>query len=228
MRTANAFRRPRHGDDSAPSDAGITLVELVVAMSLMSVFMIMFTGAMLGLYRSANSTEVTSAAQSNLHVAFNRLDKEIRYSSGISVPARVGPDWHVEYLVTNTGTAVCNGLRLTRVAGQPGWQLQQRRWKQSSGPTAATAWAPLASNVSLLVAGRDTVDPFVVVVPGAASPSASSSGADGNAQRLRLRMAVSFGAGRLIATKQVDIAFSALNTSPNTVSATVCINGRTR
>jgi prepilin-type N-terminal cleavage/methylation domain-containing protein len=188
----------------AGADAGMTLMELVVAMSVMSIFMTMFSAGVVQMFRAANKSESASTAQSQVNLAFLRLDKEIRYAAGLSAPGPVGSDPYVEYLTTNTGSPVCSELRLHLATRQ----LQRRTWPQGSG-TAPTAWIPLASDVS-------SAQPFTV------------SGADAtyNFQRLQLRLAASAGAGGSATTKWTDVTFTALNTSLGTSSATICTEGR--
>lgn len=193
-------RRARLSDD-----AGVTLIEVVVAMSIMSVMLAMFTGGILQISRSTNKTDSVSAAQSQLNVAFLRLDKEIRYAAGISTPASVGANPYVEFLITNSGTPVCTQLRLNVTSRQ----LQRRTWTQGTSPLAPTPWMPLASDVS-------SAQPFTL----------SSADSTFNFQRLRVQLAASAGAGATATTKRTDITFTAMNTSLTTSSATVCTEGR--
>jgi len=173
---------------------------------LVSIFLVMFTGGILQMYRSANKHESLSTAQSQINTAFLRLDKEIRYSSGISTPATVGSDPYVEYLMTNTGTAVCVEVRLHVSNGQ----LQRRTWTQGASPLVPTAWIPLASGVS-------GATPFTFT---AADPTY-------NFQRLELKLTGTAGMGTTATTKPTDVTFTALNTSLSTNSTTTCTEGRT-
>jgi hypothetical protein len=203
--TRGAAGRLRAGRLRAGRDSGITLVEVVVSMSVMSIVLAMFTASVLQMFRSANQDEAISTAQSQVNIAFLRLDKEIRYAAGISTPGPVGADAYVEYLTTNTGNPVCTELRLHVATGQ----LQRRTWTQGPSPVTPSAWIPLASNVS-------SAQPFTFSAP------------DGtfNFQRLELKVAVSSGTGGTATSKQTDVTFTALNTSLSTSSATVCTEGR--
>ena len=191
----------------AAGDAGVTLVEVVVAMTIMSVMMAMFTTSMLLLFQSANKNESSMIAQSQIQVAFVRLEKEIRYSSGISDLPAVG-DPYVEYLVAVNGVDTCVQLRLNTSSKQ----LQRRTWVWNANPMAQTAWQPLASAVSA-PAG---VAPFTF---SAADPTY-------NFQRLRIRLVATSGAGRTTTSKETNIQFTAINTSTTTVSSTTCTEGR--
>jgi type II secretory pathway pseudopilin PulG len=196
-RPANRLRRTE--------DGGTTLIEVVVSMSIMSVFMAMFTVGVVQMSRAANKNEATSTAQSQLNIAFMRLDKEIRYAAGVSAPGSVSGDPYVEYLITNSGTPLCTQLRLLVTSGQ----LQHRTWVQGSSPLTPSAWIPLASQVS-------ATQPFTFF------PADSTY----NFQRLQLKLVATSGAGPTATAKQTDVTFTAMNTSLSTSSATVCTEGR--
>jgi type II secretory pathway pseudopilin PulG len=186
-------------------DAGITVIELVVSMSIMSVFLAMFTGGVVAMFRVANRAEAVSTAQSQVNTAFLRLDKEIRYAAGISRPGLVGADPYVEYLTTTTGDPVCTELRL-QVASR---QLQRRGWTRGAPPAAPSRWVPVASGVS------------------AAQPFTVSAADDTFAfQRLRLSLAAGSGSGGGAVSRPAEVTFTALNSSAGTASDTVCTEGR--
>jgi hypothetical protein len=156
------------------------------------------------MFASANRTESSSLSQSQTNIAFQRLDTDIRYAAGISVPDTVGSDFYVEYLTTNTGTPICTELRLNVAAKQ----LQRRTWTQDN-PAPPTPWIPLASSVS-------SSTPFEF----------HDADATYNFQRLRLNIVASQGGQGPQPTVRTDITFTALNTSLSTSSATVCTEGR--
>ena len=122
-------------------DAGVTLQELVVAMSLMAVFGSIFVGGMTQMFSSANRTEQQVAAQAQLRLAFLRLDREIRYAVGISEPGAT----EVEYATERGGDPYCTALRLS------GGQLQARTWAAVDLPGS---WLPLASGVAQIADTR--------------------------------------------------------------------------
>jgi prepilin-type N-terminal cleavage/methylation domain-containing protein len=196
------FAVPHRGDD-----AGITLIELMVTMTIMSIFMAMFTTGIVEMYRSANKAEAASVAQAQIHIAFLRLDKEIRYAASISEPGPVGADSYVEYLTSYTGSPLCTELRL-HVAED---QLQHRSWSQPVGSAVAapSEWIPLASDVT-------SASPFIF------------SGASGTSefQQLQLSLVATSGSGETLTTRTTDVTFTALNTSRSTSSKTVCAEGR--
>jgi type II secretory pathway pseudopilin PulG len=182
---------PHHGNgwDQRTRDTGITLAEVVVSMSIMSVLMAVFTVGIVQMYRSANHNESVSTAQSQLNVAFLRLDKEIRYAAAISTPGAVGSDFYVEYLTTSAGARRCSQLRLHAADRQ----LQLRTWTQGSPDGPATAWVPLASGV-----GADSDQPF------APDPDNAS-----RFERLRLTLVATYGPRDR--PTSMSITFTALN-----------------
>jgi prepilin-type N-terminal cleavage/methylation domain-containing protein len=195
------MNRDQHRDDS-----GFTLTEVMVAMSIMAIFLALSTGALLSLYSATNKTQSIADAQQQLGLAFNRLDREIRYSSGISTPGYVGTDPYVEFVSTYTGSPVCTQLRLN-LASQ---RLQQRTWTQGTATVTPTAWTTLASGVS------STAQPFTV----------NAADATLNFQRLAVGVTVTGGGVAASSTRDFSATFTALNTSLNTDSSTACSEGR--
>lgn len=188
-------------------DAGVSLVEVVVAMTIMAVMMAMFTTSMLLLFSSANKNESAMIAQSQMQIAFARLEKEIRYASGISDTAKTG-DPYVEYVAMVNGVEMCTQLRLNTTAKQ----LQRRTWVWQASPVTPSAWLPLASSVT--------------AVSGAAPFTFSAADPTYNFQRLRIRLMSTSGAGKTATSKQANIQFTAINTSMTTDSADICTEGR--
>jgi prepilin-type N-terminal cleavage/methylation domain-containing protein len=179
-------------------DAGVTLVELVVSMTIMGIFMAMFTAAATQMFRFETNTETATSAQTQIHLAFLRLDKDIRYATGISAPSTA----YVEYLRTDEGQPVCAELWMDAT----GRALKSRTWPQ--GTTPASSWTTLATDASSAL-------PFTLIPP--APPF--------NSQQLRLTITVGPPGGTSTA-KLMDVTFTALNTSSSTASSTVCTEGR--
>ena len=195
-------RRPRAG-----SDDGITLIEVVVAMVLMSVVMAVFTGAIIRIYQVNGREQTATDAQAQINIAYIRLDREIRYAAGVSTPGTVSGDPYVEYLTSNTGTSVCTELRLHTVSGVS--QLQWRSW--TSGATPGT-WTPL-------VVGVTSSTPFTL------KPADTTY----NFERLEVSLNSAAGSASTSSTngRQTDVTFTAVNTSLSTDSSTICSEGRT-
>ncbi|OLE29230.1 MAG: hypothetical protein AUG44_05100 [Actinobacteria bacterium 13_1_20CM_3_71_11] len=192
-------------------DAGVSMVDVVVSMVVMSIVMVIFTTAFIQIMQSASRTQTLAEAQAKVNVAFLRLDKEIRYAAAISAAGPVGADQYVEYLTTNTGSRVCTELRVD--AGK----LQLRTWTQPAPPAVPgpgnvtpTAWIPLVPDVT-------STAPFAFY----------DADSTHNFQRLELNLTVGDATGGLARTRQTKVTFTALNTSLNTKGDTTeCSEGR--
>jgi prepilin-type N-terminal cleavage/methylation domain-containing protein len=190
-------------------DAGFTLLEVMVGMTVMTTFLLMFATGITQMYRVANRASAASQAQSALSLAFLRLDKQVRYASAINTPAVSGTDYYIEFLTTNTGSPVCTQLRLqgaTKI-------LQSRNWVSTANISTATAWVPIATEVAASSTGSSAGQPF------------SRSAADSvyNYQRMKLDLVSSVSG---LTSKETAVTFTALNTSLVTSNDLVCTAGR--
>lgn len=191
------------------SEDGTTMIELVVGMTLMVVFLVIFTASITTMYASANKAESLNNSSGQLNQAFSRLDKEIRYASTLTTPG-LGTDsnWYVEFLTTNTGSPVCTQLRINTGSKQ----LQQRTWNVtgSSGSTTAsglTAWLPLASTVTNGGAAAGATDQPFTFIP--ANPTLTS-------QQLKIYLVAKVGVSKSATTSYTSLTFTAVNTDLNT------------
>ncbi len=191
-------------------DRGATLLELVVGMTIMVIFMGMFTGAILLVSNSTNKVEAVSNSSAQLTNAFLELDKSVRYASGISTvtPAAGSNDWHVEFERTISGVDTCTQLRTNHLTGNLEW----RTWSPNStgsGYSSLTAWQPLAGNITNYAVGASPA-PF-------ANPSTST-----NSSFQQLTISIVAGSGtNTSGTTQNSMTFTALNSSPGS-GASVC------
>lgn len=198
-------RTPRvPADDQVVGDSGITLIEVSVAMIVMAIAMSIFTTGIVQIFRTTSRVESLSSSQSQVQIAFERLDREIRYASAISDPV-TGTDSYVEYLMATTGTNVCVELRLRSTTGQ----LQRRTWLKDAAPVTPTAWAVLASSVS-------ATTPFIV------TPADSVL----NSPTLQVNLKLTVGTGTNVAVRETRLSVAALNASTDTVDTDVCTEGR--
>lgn len=185
-------------------DAGTTLLELVVGMTIMSIFLAVFTGAIVLMTSTVNKVEAISVANSQTNNAFLALDKTVRYASAITTIG-VSPtsnDWYVEFDSTNTSVDVCTQLRVDITARQ----LQKRTWVvPATGTPVATGWTPLASNVTNGSAAAGSADvPF--------STPAALTTATTSFQRLTIAL-ISTSATATTNTSRSVMTFTAMNSS---------------
>lgn len=183
-------------------DSGVTMTELVVSLVILSFMMSIFTTGIVQMYSAANKTESMSNAQSELNVTFLRLDKLVRYASGISAPEQVAGSFYVGLLATNTGANLCTAVKLDPAAAQ----LSTFAWDDDS-PPAQAAWTVLANNVT-----PKGTQPFT------RWPADTLA----NFDRLQLTLRASAGSGRTSTTTDTDITFTAMNTTLGGSDDTVC------
>jgi len=199
------LRSLRHG-----GDAGFSLMEVIVGMSLMSIFMAVFTGATITMFSSANKVSTVNDTSSQLNNAFIRLDRQVRYASAISREGLSGGNWYVEFRTTNTGATVCSQLKLN-----PTTQVLQERSWSVTGPTASnlSGWNALASHVSNGAQSATSPDrPFQYVAPTAAAKY----------QQLAVRLFAQQASSNSPTTALTSASFTLLNSSTVTSTIGVC------
>jgi hypothetical protein len=183
-------------------DSGVTMTELTVSLVIMSFMMSIFTTGILQMYSAANKTESMANAQSELNVTFVRLDKLVRYASGISEPVLVNGSFYVGMLTTHTGAGRCTAVKLDTGAAT----LSTFAWDDDN-PPAAPGWTVLANNV----APKGT-RPFT------RWPADSLA----NFERLQLTLSARTGSGPTATTTDTDVTFTALNTALDESNELVC------
>jgi prepilin-type N-terminal cleavage/methylation domain-containing protein len=208
----------RIADPAAPQrdDAGVSLVEMMVTMGVMGIVMVVFTTGIAQLYWASRRTETQAVAQSQLYLAFQRFDRELRYASSISDESPVavgGTRWYVEF--AEADPTKCVRLRLDTTANPPpngqdgAGVLQLIRWTLGTPPTATSPWTTIASN---LVADADK--PFQMQAAGETPYATADAGQDFQSafQRLRIRLTA-----RVAGTRTaVDTTFTAVNSAGTT------------
>jgi type II secretory pathway component PulJ len=131
----------RAHDGTPPrTDAGTTLVETVMSTLLMAVVLSVVTAGLLHLYRLSAATDSRSVAQTQVSLALQRLDRQLRYAAALGAPENYGGVPRIAYLVTEPRTRTCYQVRLD--AGR----LQQRRWAPGQAP--AQLWTTIASDIT--------------------------------------------------------------------------------
>src|SRR4051794_39056844 len=137
-------------------------MELLAAMSIMTVVMTLATVGIVQLHRLGERSETRSAAQSRISQALLHVDELIRNASSISQPhperAGQAPGWYVEILTLrragSTAQRHCVQLRVS------GGRLQERTWPYRSFPITPTRGRTLASGIT-------SARPFRYWAPGA-------------------------------------------------------------
>ena len=191
-----------------PLDGGSSLVEVMVSMAVMSLFAAVFTGALVGTFQVFNSADAETVTQSETSDVYLTLDREIRYASGISLPAVVQGHWYVEYLIKDGTVPTCVELRLPDGGGS----LQRRSWPQGG---TVPVFTNRIQNVGPVTESGGTIPPL----------TRTAVSADQDYQRLRLYLIgdADNGGGT---DNPLDFTFTAANTSGQTSSDTICTEAR--
>ncbi len=198
----------------AKGEEGMTMMELLVGMSVMAIFLAVSTSAIVGMFSSTSKIQTLQNTSSQLNLAFNQLDKQVRYASVIylatgptTTPAT--PDWAVAFETDNPSSTTCTQLKIRTVADGSGQlQLVERTWNvtvNSDGSLTQTAisnWSQLAVGISLTDQNQASVTPFAVSTP-----------TGGNVQQLRLRLVDVGGVNQSLTRSFTEISFSALNST---------------
>ena len=197
------------------SDEGTSLIELVVGMTLMIIFMAMFTGAVVMMNSAMSKSEAVNVSSSQINTAFLNLDTTVRYASYIGTPATtpgVGTgDWYVEFQSTNNGAEACTQLRVDKASRQ----LQSRTWTvANAAATTPSLWVPTASGISNgdAIAGAST-QPFYLVPPGQNTVF----------QRLTVNLSSSAGPASSTTNSMSSFTFTALNSVLPAPTSSICL-----
>ncbi len=200
------------------ADEGTSLMDLVVGMGIMSIFMAMFTGAVVMMNKTQQKSDELGQTSSQLNQAFLMLDRTVRYADAISTPAiGTSGDWYVELRIPTPqadGTTVekCTQLRVD-IAKQ---QLQRRIW--TVGATPPSTFAPVASEIINGDSSPTSPKPFV--------PKALS--ADMAFQRLTINLVSKHGRGTKVTESHSSVTFTAVNSTVPPPSGAICGEPGTR
>lgn len=141
------------------SDAGMTLVEVLVAMVLTVIVIAVMIPSMLPYLRLVNSSKVRSTSTSDAQIVFERIDSEVRFASAInqqgygvsnisnpddpSIPAQKARyiEWLTPAESSPTGKALCTQWRFVPSRNS----IEERQWNlESTPPTTFTQRLELA------------------------------------------------------------------------------------
>ncbi|MEU4157532.1 prepilin-type N-terminal cleavage/methylation domain-containing protein [Actinoplanes sp. NPDC026670] len=200
-------------------DEGYSLVEVLVAASLMSVVMAVSVTAILQIYSSINRTEETVSVRDAIDVSFRRLDRELRYATWVSDAKAVNGRWYLEYALPldKNSEYPCRQIKLENGV------LTLASWKLPS--TSPANPFVIASGVT----ADTTKGPVELYAPGAKPYASAAAGTAGvgtsfetQFQQIRLKFAVKVGKVSL----PFDSVFTAQNIARGSSSFNDCSKGR--
>ena len=147
-RGRSALRRRIADRLGTETDAGMTLVEVLVAMILTVIVIAVMIPSMLPYMKLVNSSKVRSTSTSDAQIVFERIDSEVRFASAINqqgygATAIANPDddsvaaqkaRYVEWLTpaesSPTGKALCTQWRFVPATNS----IEERQWNLESTP----------------------------------------------------------------------------------------------
>jgi type II secretory pathway pseudopilin PulG len=220
VRTVLQSLRRAHSRVTATGESGATLIELFVAMIIMSIAGSIFVAATVSLFRSTNEAQAVTNSATSTNQAYQALDKMVRYAAAISPPdistgTGATKDWYVELSDTTSGVEVCTQLRVD-ITSQ---QLQQRTWTASNLATL-TAWRPIASNITNGAAVLSSVEQPFVLDPATATDLPSTATAQH--QKLTITMVSASGPANQRVKSSTSFVLSALNSTIPVRTGTIC------
>jgi prepilin-type N-terminal cleavage/methylation domain-containing protein len=142
----SSLRRSVAREDSG-RQSGFTIIELMVAMLVFSIFLAIITTSILALTRSGTRIQVAAVSTNQELSVFQRLDKAIRYADGINPQGTGAIDTYIEFRTpgnsTASGVTTCTQWRYDPVAAT----VASRTWKDGNFSTV-TAWSVMLTNVA--------------------------------------------------------------------------------
>jgi type II secretory pathway pseudopilin PulG len=133
-------------------ETGVTLIDMMVAMTVMTIVMAVFTASILRTYRTAETVEARSVTQTQISTAMQRLDRQIRYAKGISDPYTIAGVVYVDLLAVQQTKRQCIQLRVMDGV------LSQRTWTYQASPLNLSGWTAIAY-------GLTSTTPFTYLPP---------------------------------------------------------------
>lgn len=215
MRSLSTALRRRYDRLRTGSDRGTSLMELIVGMSIMSIFMGMFTGAVIMMNRVQNKTVSLADTASQLNQGYLTLDKAVRYAAAISTPgtstvAGGTGDWYVELRTTHTGAEVCTQFRADIVSQT----VQKRAWSPANLPAVPPEFTAVTSSIINGAAAIGAADqPFVLVEP---RPDNAPF------QQLTINLVSKSGTDPTDTTSESSFTFTAVNSSIPATTSPIC------
>jgi prepilin-type N-terminal cleavage/methylation domain-containing protein len=132
---------------------GFTLTELLVAMSILSIVMLVFTTTLASVQKAVTAQEVRSSNNDNIRLALENMDRLVRSGNVLFDPSVVNTDCKATdsayqcllvYSQANGTTAQPARCMQWRVNGT---QLQERWWYPKPAVKSPTNWRQIADGI---------------------------------------------------------------------------------
>ncbi|NYI41358.1 PilW family protein [Demequina lutea] len=192
-------------------DSGLTIIELVVAMSIFTIVLAIYFSALISMSKTTVQAQGSVDASDALRATFNVLDHEVRYASSINTPGQgASGAWYAEFEATDLpqkAFPMCYQWRL-----DPNTHVLSTRTWTEDGTSAPTAWHGVSWNVQ---AGGGA-SPFTL------TPAVGTV----LRQSLTVHLTVKGPAGAQLADQETT--FIARNSSSASKSDLVCTAGMSR
>jgi len=210
-------------------DGGLTLVELLVAMSIFGVLMALVFSLMIQLTYQASDALGRARSVEEARLGISQIDRQIRSgnvivdpSTGTVANSGVAANYSLTILTQEGGAPKCAQWRVIDSDGDTFGELQFRSWEPGWAAPVAKPWGVVAHNVvaptktPFVITDPETWPPFFVDKPTAAS------GPGNYAENIRVTLRMKDPQAR---GNSKPIAVSSIVTGRNTVfgySATSC------
>ena len=109
------------------SEAGVTMVELVVTMFVFAIFLVVMTSSLIGITKASTQAQTVARSSTGVLNVFQAFDRAIRYADVINPPGSTSNGRYVEFRTpaSTTGrTATCTQWRYVPSSKT----LQSRTW----------------------------------------------------------------------------------------------------
>jgi prepilin-type N-terminal cleavage/methylation domain-containing protein len=167
---------------SSRRDGGFTMIELMVALAIFSVFLAVVLSSIISITRASTKVQVTAQSSSAVLSVFQRIDREVRYADSINFPgvgAATG-DSYIEFRTpassTASGLTLCTQWRYDLATRS----LSNRFW--NDGSTPSPIWQTDLTNMPNNITALTPTYPFALL-------PASNATAGSTMQELQLTLA---------------------------------------
>jgi hypothetical protein len=190
------LRRGRRADES-----GFSLIELVVATGIFTIFISLFLVAVVSLARGTSRATLTADSSSGVLLVFQDIDRQVRYADAVNFPGNGVSGSRYRYVEFRTpaasarsGVTTCTQWRYDSVAGT----IASRQWTDVGGAVASPWKVKLDA---------------VYGAPSATYPFRLEPATANQAKRQRLYISIDAGNLALQAGASIETSFIARNSS---------------